>query len=167
MSTVALIHAILGMTVLGAGGVALLVRKKRGWHTWLGEIYHWAWLGMAITALWFGSQHPGLSVFEIITLPSYLAALVGYMAGKQRRWFGPRWLYWHIQGLAISYISVITAFGFQVLPRAALENPVLFWGWMLLPGILAGRLVDRTIARWVPKRPAPAAPRRPLAEAQG
>lgn len=167
MSEMVFIHATLAMTVMGTGAVALLVRKKRGWHTWLGEIYHWAWLGMAISALWIGSQHPGITVFEIITPLAYLAALVGYVAAKQRRRVGPRWLYWHIQGLSISYISVITAFGVQVLPRTLLENPLFFWSWMLIPGFLAGKLVDRTLERWVPKRTTPAAPRRPLAEAQG
>lgn len=154
MSTIGMIHAGLGMTVLVTGSVALAVRKKRGWHSWMGEIYHWAWLLMAITAMWVGWQNPGISVFEIITPPSYLLALSGYVAGKRRTRLSPDWLSWHINGMGGSYIAVITATGFLLWPRLGVDlgaNPLLFWGWMLLPGSVGGWLLGRTDERWTGK----------------
>lgn len=146
MSTVAVMHAGLGMVVLVAGGLAMGVRKRRGWHTWLGELYHWGWLALTITALVAGASRPGLSLFEVITPPAYGAALLGYVAAKRRRWFGARWRYWHVQGTVVSYIAVVVALGTQVWPRllpGIFDSPLFFWGWMIVPGILMGQLAER------------------------
>jgi hypothetical protein len=156
MSLSGILHASLGLAVLGIGGLALAMRKQKGWHTWLGEAYHWLWLVMAILALVNGAEHPGISPFEIITIPSYVGALIGYLMGKFRLRLSANWLRWHIQGLASSYIAVITALGFQialrVLPYEVYQQPLVFWTIMLAPGLIGGQFVGRTIEKWTGKR---------------
>ncbi|MGH8455319.1 MAG: DUF2306 domain-containing protein [Nevskiales bacterium] len=121
----------------GAGGIllgpiAMRARKMRGWHTRLGEIYHWLFLAIFLSAsvlvfmdwqrLWWLLS---VSVF------SYAFALLGYVSAKLR-W--KNWLQFHLAGQGGSYIAMTTA---VLVVNAGIGS---WWAW-LLPTLIGSPLI--------------------------
>jgi uncharacterized membrane protein YeaQ/YmgE (transglycosylase-associated protein family) len=90
------------------------------------------------TGLFIGSRHSGLTLFEVATPPTFALGLLGWLAGRSRR---KGWLRWHIVGMAGSYIGVVTAFGFQAVPRS------LWPVWWLLPTAIGSAMIARSTRR--------------------
>lgn len=101
-------HVATGAIVLVIGPVNMFLRKRRGPHTRIGEIYHWLYVVVAGSALTLAILNWTESWFFVpITLFSYALALTGYLAVKLR----PRnWLIPHVIGQTGSYIALVTAF---------------------------------------------------------
>jgi hypothetical protein len=101
------LHIAAGSLGLILGPLAMRAQKRPGFHTRLGETYHWVMLAVCVSAA-------GLAVlawdrlwwFLLIAVFSYGNALVGYVAAKRRR---PGWLRFHIGGMCGSYIALVTA----------------------------------------------------------
>lgn len=147
------IHTVLGLLLLAVGAALMFGPKRRGWHTVLGEVYHWLLLGTCAGGMLIGLRNPGISPFEAVTPPTYLLGLLGYLAGKVRRpVLGKPWLLWHIVGQGGSYIGVWTAFAFQAVPSSLLPWPYRLWILMSLPSIVGGVLIARAVERWLPAR---------------
>ena len=133
-----LAHIIMGTGALLLGPVAMLARKKRGWHTRVGEIYHALVLGVCVTAGalailgWDRS-----AAFLPIATGSYAFALAGYVASKLRF---SGWLRIHIVGQGGSYIAMTTALLVVNLGRES------FWAWAL-PTLAGTPLIVWTIRR--------------------
>lgn len=90
------VHVAAGIAALVLGPIALSVRKRRGAHTRVGEVYHWLVLVvclLAIVVVLFDWRR--LRWFVPIAIGSYSFALLGYAAAK-RRWQGC--LEWHVTG---------------------------------------------------------------------
>lgn len=154
-STVAM-HAGLGSLLLILGAVLVLGPKRKGTHTISGHVYHWLLLGTCASGLIIGLSTPEVSAFEIVTPPTYLLGLLGYLAAKWRKpWFGKPWLFWHIIGQGGSYIGVWTAFAFQIVPASLLPWPHRLWMLMALPSAVGGPLIARAVGRWVGGQPSP------------
>ena len=84
------IHVATGFAALSLGPVAMSVRKRRGWHTRIGEVYHWLVLvvcGLAAILALVDFQR--LWLFLPIAVGSYSFAFLGYVTAKLR-WKG--WL---------------------------------------------------------------------------
>ena len=156
ISPLGISHAISGLVLLGLGLRALTATKgPTTIHPKVGEAYFWL-LAVTLTGgMIIGTQDPELSLFEVVTPPTFLLGLLGYLMVKLK----PKgWLRWHIVGQGGSYIGVITAFGFQVFPRFLPQHPVLTTLYWLVPSLVGTVLIARTITKWTAKaRPAPAA----------
>ncbi|WP_432355567.1 DUF2306 domain-containing protein [Sporosarcina sp. A2] len=107
ISILLIIHIIVGIICLLTGTLALFVKKKKGSHTIIGEVYHGGYVVIFITSLAMAIMNWSESSYLFyIALFSYGLALFGYLARKLR-W--RNWLNKHIAGMIGSYIGIITA----------------------------------------------------------
>src|SRR2546423_3935420 len=103
------LHAGAGLVLLVLGVLALTARKSRtSRHIRVGDVYFWLLVFTLSSGMLIGLQHwPRITVFQIVTPPTLLLGVLGYVMAKRR----PRqWLRWHIVGQGGSYIGVVTAF---------------------------------------------------------
>lgn len=101
------LHITAGVAGLLLGPIAMLSAKRRGRHTNAGEIYHWIFLVLFISAVVLALMNWGeVWWLAFVGAGSYAFALLGYLAAK-RRWDG--WLTAHVSGLGGSYIAMVTA----------------------------------------------------------
>jgi hypothetical protein len=125
-------------------------RKKRGKHTLSGEIYHWSYVLVFITAVVMSIIHWEESAYLFyIGIFSYALALLGYLAPKIR-W--KNWLGSHIGGMLGSYIGIVTATIVVNVPKIPILNelpPLLFW---LLPTIIGTPFIFRVGNKYKPKK---------------
>ncbi|GIW09669.1 MAG: hypothetical protein KatS3mg061_0726 [Dehalococcoidia bacterium] len=126
MSPLGWFHTLAGLLLLALGLLTLPARKSRfSAHPRFGERYFWLLLLTTSSGLLVGLNHPRLSFFELVTPPTLLAGLVGYVLAKRR----PRgWLRWHIIAQSSSYIGVVTAFGSRSSRAYFRLIPSLRWG---------------------------------------
>jgi hypothetical protein len=143
--TVVALHVLLGLACVVTGAVAMLSPKRAGRHPNFGTIYFWSLSG----AVAFSS---GLSVVRwtrdyplfVLGLLSFAAALVGRTA-KRKRWSG--WVQWHITGMGVSYVLLLTAFyvdNGRSLPLWKDLPAISYW---LLPAAVGGPLIGRALRR--------------------
>jgi hypothetical protein len=101
------IHVAAGATGLVLGPIAMLVGKRRGPHTRLGEAYHWVFVVLFLSAVVLAALNwDEVWWLAFVGAGSYAFALLGYLAAK-RRWHG--WLTAHVSGQGGSYIAMLTA----------------------------------------------------------
>jgi hypothetical protein len=101
------VHVAAGSIGLILGPVLFAARKARGLHTIGGELYHWTFFVLFLSAV-------GLAVLNwaevwwlaLVGAFSYAFALRGYVAAKRR---GPGWIAAHVSGQGGSYIAMTTA----------------------------------------------------------
>ena len=102
-----ILHILCGTTGLAIAVGAFLSEKRKGIHTILGNIYHWIFLVMCMSAAALSViDWDRLWWFLPIAFFSYAFALVGFLAAR----FKPRdWIRLHLAGQGGSYIAMITA----------------------------------------------------------
>jgi hypothetical protein len=114
-------------------------RKRKGKHTVFGEIYHWLYVVVFITAVTMSIIYWEESAYLFyIALFSYALALLGYLSAKMR-W--NKWVGSHIGGMLGSYIGIVTAAIVVNVPKVPILNELpilLFW---LLPTIIGTPLI--------------------------
>jgi hypothetical protein len=143
-------HIITGTICLISGIFAMSSKKKRGKHTVSGEIYHWSYVLVFLTAIVMSIMHWQTSQYLFyIALFSYGLALLGYLAVKKkwRNWIGA-----HIGGMLGSYIGIITATLVVNIPNIPVlnEQPILlFW---FLPTIIGTPLIFKIGKKYGPKK---------------
>lgn len=126
------IHIVCGGCALAFGPVAMYARKLPGLHTVAGEIYHWLFVGIFISACILAAlDWPRLWWFVPLAGFSYAFALLGYLAAKLR-W--NHWLRFHLAGQGGSYIAMTTAVLVVNLGRN------IWWVW-ILPTIIGSPLI--------------------------
>ena len=79
------VHVAAGIAALVMGPIAMSVRKRRGAHTRVGEVYHWLVLTvclLAVVVVLFDWRR--LYWFLPIAVGSYAFAFLGYVAAKKR-----------------------------------------------------------------------------------
>ncbi|MFC2949180.1 DUF2306 domain-containing protein [Virgibacillus sediminis] len=142
-------HILTGTICLISGIFAMSSKKKRGKHTVSGEIYHWSYVLVFITALVMSIIHWEKSQYLFyIALFSYGLALLGYLAVK-KKW--KNWIGAHIGGMLGSYIGIVTATLVVNIPSIPVLNelPVLlFW---FLPTIIGTPLIFKVGKKYAPK----------------
>lgn len=106
---------------------AFRARKRRGFHTRVGEAYHWVVLAVSGSAVALAVlDWSRLWWLAIIAVGTYGLALMAYAAAKRR----PRgWLHVHVAGQGGSYIALVTA-----VLVVNLGGPLVLW---LLPTLAA------------------------------
>ena len=93
-----------------------------------------------------------LSVFQIVTPPTFLLGLLGYLMARHRprRVFGRPWLVWHVAGQGGSYIGVITATAFQIFPRFVPPSLILTIVLFVVPSVVGTVVITRTLRLRIP-----------------
>lgn len=140
-----LVHVPAGLTCVVAGAVAALSRKRRGRHPRLGTVYYWALAMVFVTATgmaalrWTEDRH----LFVLGTL-SFGVASVGYLA-RRVRWRG--WTSFHVIGMSLSYIVLLTAFYVDNGPHLPVWDRLPALAYWTLPGIVGLPLVIRAERR--------------------
>ncbi|MGM8212019.1 DUF2306 domain-containing protein [Virgibacillus sp. W0430] len=133
------LHIISGTVCLIVGLIAAISKKKRGWHTSLGELYHGAYVVVFITAIVTSIMNWQDSAYLFfIALFSYGLALFGYLARKRRT---HNWLPRHIGGMLGSYIGIITAVLIVNISDIPIVNEwpaLIFW---FLPTIIGTPII--------------------------
>jgi hypothetical protein len=137
------VHIVAGSLGLVLGPVLFAARKARGLHTVGGELYHWTFLVLFLSAV-------GLAVLNweqvwwlgLVGAFSYAFALHGYLAAKRRR---PGWIAPHVAGQGGSYIAMTTALlvvNWDGLTGESGLASVLPW---LLPTLVGSSLIALTM----------------------
>lgn len=143
-------HIVTGMICLISGIFAMSFKKKRGKHSVSGEIYHWSYVFVFITALVMSVIHWEKSQYLFyIALFSYGLALLGYLAGK-KKW--KNWIGAHIGAMLGSYIGIVTATLVVNIPSIPVLNELtilLFW---FLPTIIGTPLIFKVGKKYAPKK---------------
>lgn len=124
-------HITCGIVAFVLGLIAMCATKQRGLHTIVGNIYHWVFLCLAVSACGLAAfDWPRLWWYMPIAVGSYALALMGYLAAKLR-WND--WLQYHLSGQLGSYIAMITA----VL---VVNFGGIWWAWAL-PTVVGSPLI--------------------------
>jgi hypothetical protein len=143
-------HIFTGAICLISGIIAMSSKKKKGKHSISGEIYHWSYVLVFITALVMSILHWQQSQYLFyIALFSYGLALGGYLAVK-KKW--KNWIGAHIGGMLGSYIGIVTAILVVNIPSipGLNELPILiFW---FLPTIIGTPLIFKVGNKYDPKK---------------
>jgi hypothetical protein len=128
------VHVAAGLVSTMAGAVAMLARKRVGWHPSAGAVYYWSlvvvFLTMAALSILRWPHNTHLFVLGIL---SFGAGAIGRMA-RRRLWHG--WLRVHVTGMGVSYILLLTAFYVDNGPHLPLWRslpPLAHW---LLPSVV-------------------------------
>ena len=101
-------HVLFGLICVACGAVAMLSPKRAGRHPWFGTAYFWSLAGVFATAcaLAFVRWNEDRVLFLLAVIAFALANL-GRRARRRRwRW----WPRWHMAGMGLSYIVLVTAF---------------------------------------------------------
>ncbi|RXJ04545.1 DUF2306 domain-containing protein [Anaerobacillus alkaliphilus] len=145
-----IIHIVTGFVCLVSGVIAMSSRKKTGKHSLSGEVYHWSYVFVFLTAVFMSMIHWEESAYLFyIGVFSYALAFLGYVASK-KRW--KNWIVSHIGGMLGSYIGIVTATIVVNIPKIPVLNEVpalLFW---LLPTIVGTPFIFRVANKYKPKR---------------
>ncbi len=102
-----ILHVLCGCAGLIIALGAFASKKRKGIHTILGNIYHWIFLILALSAVVLSLLNwERLWWFLPIAFFSYVFALVGFLAAKFK-W--RNWLRHHLTGQGGSFIAMLTA----------------------------------------------------------
>ncbi len=141
-----LVHIAAGLTSVICGAGAALSRKGAWRHRRFGSIYYWALAvvfatGSAMAALRWTED----AYLFFLGFIAFGAATIAYLA-RTVRWSG--WIRFHIVGMGLSYVVMLTAFYVDNGPRLPLYDrlPVLaFW---VVPSLIGLPLIARAFRRY-------------------
>ena len=139
------LHILLGLVCVLTGAVAMLSPKRRGRHPDFGTIYFWCLSGAVALAT-------GLSVARwirdyplfVLGVLSFAAALAGRTARRRRR---SGWIRWHITGMGMSYVLMLTAFYVDNGKSLPLWKDLPAISYWLLPIAVGGPVIVRALLR--------------------
>lgn len=142
-------HILAGLTCVVTGLVAITASKRRGRHPRFGTIYYWS------LAVVFGSA-TGLAGIRwdhdahlfVLGTVAFGFASVAY-AARKIRWTG--WIRFHIAGMSLSYIVLMTAFYVDNGPHLPLWNRLPTIAFWIGPSIIGLPLVARALIRAHPR----------------
>jgi len=123
-----LLHVPAGLTCAVTGATAMISRKRAGRHPRFGTVYYGGLAVVFATATAMsGLRWPEDAHLFVLGALSFGLGSVGYFARKLR-WRG--WTTFHVTGMSLSYIVLLTAFYVDNGPRLPLWNQlptVAFW----------------------------------------
>lgn len=144
LTLVIAVHIAAGLSAVISGAAAMLAAKRPGRHPRRGRIYLTALAVVAVTATLIVIARPHTAYLLIPGGIALATASIGY-AARRIRWRG--WLPYHITGMALSYIAMLTAFYVDNGPRLPLWQllpPITFW---FLPAAVGIPLLARALRR--------------------
>jgi uncharacterized membrane protein len=126
--TIVGLHIALGLACVIAGAIAMLSRKAHGRHPTFGTIYYWCLAAVVVSATalavmrWKEDYH--------LFLLGALAFALASLGRAARRGLWRDWATWHITGMGVSYIVLLTAFyvdNGKSLPLWKELPPISYW----------------------------------------
>lgn len=140
-----LVHIPASLCAVLTGALAARSRKGPGRHPLLGTSYYAALALVFVTATGMGILRwaPDRYLIVLGTL-SFAAASLGYGARKIR-WKG--WLNYHISGMSLSYVLLLTAFYVDNGPRLPIWNQLPTITYWTLPSLIGLPLALRALRR--------------------
>lgn len=139
-------HILFGIACAILGIAAMLSRKRRGKHPNFGTAYYWclAVLFASATVLaamrWAEDYH-----LFILGALSFLAASVGRMA---RRQLWRKWVDFHVIGMGLSYILMLTAFYVDNGRNLPVWRDLPYLAYWVVPGAVGIPLIVNALTRW-------------------
>ena len=137
------IHVLAGLTCVVSGALAATAKKRPGRHPKAGTVYYRAMTVVFLTATVMAtirwSQDAYLFFLAVVAFGS---ATLGREA-RHRRW--RNWPYVHIPGMAMSYVTLLTAFYVDNGPHLPLYNrlpTIVFW---VVPSLIGVPLIVRAL----------------------
>jgi uncharacterized membrane protein len=139
-------HILFGVACVVLGMITMLSQKRRGKHPKFGTAYYWC------LAMLFASA-TGLAVMRwsgdyplfILGALSLFAASVGRIA---RRQLSQRWVDFHVTGMGLSYILMLTAFYVDNGKNLPVWRDMPYLAYWLLPGAVGIPLIVNALTRW-------------------
>jgi uncharacterized membrane protein len=146
--TVVAIHVLLGIACVITGFIAMLSEKRRGRHPQFGTIYYWCLSALFATATFLSvmrwAQDYHLFILGVL---SFTAAFLGRTARRRGS------IRFHITGMGLSYILLLTAFyvdNGHSLPLWKELPPIAYW---LVPGAVGIPIIIWALIRHPRVRP--------------
>jgi hypothetical protein len=139
-------HVVLGITCVISGAIAMLSYKRAGRHPAYGTIYFWSLAALVTSATllammrWAEDYH----LFVLGSL-SLTTAIIGRRA-RRKRWQG--WVTFHIVGMSMSYIVMLTAFYVDNGPSLPLWQELPAIALWLLPSAIGMPLMAYALLRY-------------------
>ncbi|MFZ2063075.1 MAG: hypothetical protein WAU82_18860 [Candidatus Binatus sp.] len=140
------IHILLGLACVVLGLAAMLATKRPRAHPRAGTLYYICLMLLFATASilaamrWTEDYH-----LFILGALSFAAASVGPMA---RRQLWPRWIDFHVSGMGVSYILMLTAFYVDNGRNLPLWRDLPYIAYWIVPGAIGIPLIVSALARW-------------------
>jgi hypothetical protein len=139
-------HILLGLACVILGIVAMLSAKRRGPHPRAGTLYYWSLAalfatGSVLAAMrWAEDYH-----LFILGALSFGAASMGRIA---RRQLWRRWVDFHVTGMGLSYILMLTAFYVDNGKSLPLWRDLPYLAYWVLPSAVGVPVILAALARW-------------------
>lgn len=139
------IHVLAALVCVVAGIVAMLSKKARGSHPKAGTVYYWGLMVVLVTVIivsilrW--EEDYRLFILGVLSFAS------AFMARKAliQKWKG--WPFYHVSGMGLSYIILLTAFyvdNGRFLPVWRDFPQIVYW---TLPGLIGIPIILVTLSR--------------------
>lgn len=146
-----LVHIAAGLVSVVSGAGAAASRKRRGRHPRFGTVYYAGLLVVFLTTVGMGTLRWAQDSYLVaLGTLSFATASLGYVARKIR-W--KNWTRYHIVGMGLSYIVLLTAFYVDNGARLPVWDhlpPITYW---LLPSLVGIPLIVRAWRRHTPRTP--------------
>ncbi len=139
-------HVVLGLACVVLGVVAMLSQKGQGKHPKFGTMYYWG-LALLFASASFLAVMRWSEDYHLFILGalSFAAASVGRIA---RRQLWRRWVDFHVCGMGLSYIAMLTAFYVDNGKNLPLWRDLPYVAYWLLPGAVGTPLIVNALTRW-------------------
>jgi hypothetical protein len=140
------LHILLGVACAVLGIAGMLIQKRAGKHPQFGTAYYWclALLFASATVLALMRWSEDYHLFILGAL-SFTAASVGRMA---RRQLWPRWIDFHVTGMGMSYVLMLTAFYVDNGKNLPVWRDLPHLAYWILPGAVGIALIVNALTRW-------------------
>jgi hypothetical protein len=137
------LHVLAGLTCVLTGVVAITGKKRRGRHPRFGTVYYWSLAVVFASATGMaGIRWEHDSYLFVLGSVAFAVASVGY-AARRIRWRG--WTSFHIAGMSLSYIVLLTAFYVDNGPHLPLWNRLPTIAFWIGPSLIGLPLVARAL----------------------
>ena len=137
------IHVVAGLTCVVSGALAATARKRPGRHPRAGTIYYWGLSVVFATATMMSairwSQDAYLFFLAVV---AFGLATLGREA-RHRRW--RNWPYFHVPGMSMSYVTLLTAFYVDNGPHLPLWNRLPTIAFWVVPSLIGVPLIVRSL----------------------
>ena len=151
-ATALIVHILAGLTCVVSGELAATAPKRPGRHPRAGTVYYWGVTVVFATATIMAAlQWAEDWYLLLIGAVAFGSATVGYLA-RRRRW--PRWSMFHIPGMGLSYVAMLTAFYVDNGPHLPLWNRLPIVAFWVGPSLIGIPLILRALAKYRPNPPA-------------
>ena len=139
-------HILFGLVCVVQGIVAMLSQKRRGRHLKFGTLYYWSLATLfasatVLAAMRWSEDYP---LFVLGAL-SFLAASVGRIA---RRQLWRRWVDFHVTGMGLSYILMLTAFYVDNGKNLPVWRDLPYLAYWVVPGAIGLPVIINALIRW-------------------